>query len=613
MKTNTSQFLSEIHRLKEKRRSATNDEIRLESRALKYEVARGTPLVKLIPRAFSLAAEACQRELNMYHHDVQFVGGYHLVRQRIAEMKTGEGKTLTAILPTYLFALAGRGAHVVTVNDYLAARDMDLLAPVYRRLGLRCGAIQSESSPEERKEAYSRDITYGTAKELGFDFLRDRLARLRGDGATDGQVMRELYFVLVDETDSVLIDEAVTPLIIGMINQRDEEIAHGCYRWASQNAATFQEDLDFRYDNQKRKVTLTSKGIHRLRALPETRETRGTGIRQLYEYMENAIKVNRDFHLDKNYAVVDEKVVIIDEFTGRPAEGRQWQKGIHQAVEAKEDLEISPQTKTAATITIQTFFRRYRNFSGMTGTAWTSRREFRRVFRKRVVRVPTHRPVQRTQWSTRVLPDFPSKLQAIVDEVKNVVEQGRAVLIGTRSVNKSEALSERLLENKIQHQILNARRLEREADIVARAGEPGRITVATNMAGRGTDIRLADEVREAGGLHVILTEIHESERIDWQLIGRGSRQGDPGTFRIFVSLDDELLTLGLGPKLAKKVRQRYAGSKQIPLQAFRWFRKAQEKLERRYLVDRLMLLRHDRERQERHLAMGQDPFLSSHE
>lgn len=603
-----------IRQLSERAQSYDDARLREESLGLKYRAMTGTRLQRLVPQGFALVVEATRRLYGISHYNVQLECGIRLVNGNIAEMKTGEGKTLTAALPTFLHALAGRGAHVVTVNDYLATRDQELLEPIYSALGLSSSVITRDMDPGERSRAYRKEITYGTAKEFGFDFLRDRMKRLRLnvsglEPSPDSLVMRSLHFALVDEADSILIDEAGTPLIIGMIDQAEADVAQDCYDWASNCASDFVEDKDYTYDHMKRKVELTAAGRNRLRQIPQNNGTRQVSIRELYEYMENAIKVQRDFQLDKNYAIRDGKIVIIDEFTGRPAEGRQWQKGIHQSVEAKEGVEITSETRQAARVTVQNFFRKYTFLSGMTGTAWNARREFRKVYKKKVVRIPTHKSTRREQLPLRVFPDFDSKMNAIADEIVNVIKQDRAVLVGTRSVEKSERLSNLLKERGVIHRVLNARHLAREAEIVEQAGQIQAVTVATNMAGRGTDIKLHETVQRNGGLHVVLTEIHESGRIDWQLIGRGSRQGDRGSYRIFVAMDDEILKLGLGPRKAKQLAEKYRKTKAVPRSAFRFFQLAQRKAERKHLVDRMILLKQDKDRQEKLFETGQDPYL----
>lgn len=578
---------------------------------LKYRAMTGVSVSHLIPEAFALVVESSRRHLEKIHYDVQLACGIELAQGRIAEMKTGEGKTLTASLAAYLFALYGKGMHVITFNDYLAKRDCEFLIPIYSSLGLTCGVLQDKQPPETRKEIYRCDITYGSAKEFGFDFLRDRLAIAKDSNPKAG-IMRGTHYALVDEADSVMIDEARTPLIIGMVNQSEQSISDDCCRWAARHSSDFIEKIDYLYDELQQSVSLTAAGMRKLRNLPESASTTRVSIQQLYANMKNAIKVHRDFHLDKNYAIINGEIVIIDEFTGRPAEGRQWQKGIHQAVQAKENLEISPVTRQAATITIQSYFNRYTHLCGMTGTAYTSRHEFRKVYRKSVVRIPTHRKVQREQLPPMVYKTADEKYAAIADEVQSMVQQGRSVLIGNRSVGASEKLSKCLRERDVVHSVLNARYIEQEAEIIEDAGQPGRVTVATNMAGRGTDIKLHPEVREAGGLHVILTELHESQRIDWQLIGRGSRQGDPGSYRMVVSLEDEILRIGFGLEKAEQIRRRYENAKRLnSRELMHYFVKAQKRTERKHLVDRLMVLKQDLERQKSHFDTGQDPYLNA--
>lgn len=599
--------------------------------ALKYDAICGKDMERLIPEAFALVCEASRRTTGMVPYDVQLLGGIQLARGHIAEMKTGEGKTLTATLPTYLHALAGLGCHVVTVNDYLAKRDFEIMGPIYAQLGLTVGVIQADDRPDQRREAYRQDITYGTGKQFGFDFLRDRLASMSEDGV-NSLVMRGLNFVLVDEADSVLIDEAGTPLIIGVVDAEQESIKNARYRWAAGHAKEFIESVDFSYERQTRKVNLERAGLDRIRQLPEIEAIRQASFHQIKTLIENAIKVRRDFHLDKQYVIRDDEVAIVDEFTGRIAEGRKWQHGIHQAIEAKEGIEISPETGQGATITMQAFFKRYKMFAGMTGTASTSKREFKKVFKKKVIQVPTHRPIRRIQLPTQVFLNEESKIVAIVREAKSIVAQQRAVLIGTRSIRMSEIVSAALGNSNVEHLVLNANQDFDEAKVVADSGSVGRVTVATNMAGRGTDIVLDESVRSNGGLHVVLTEFHESQRIDWQLIGRGCRQGDPGSFRCIVSLDDELLRLGMSVEKVARMKKRFAsvlsaGNKArnrggaeadsnihrqtLPNSLVRFFKSAQRNLERKRLTDRLILLEQDQQKQRQHFEMGLDPFCDA--
>ena len=592
----------------------SDQELRERGLSLKYKATTGSSVNDLVPAAFALAYESVRRTTGKTLYPVQVYAGIQLARCQTAEMKTGEGKTLTATLPTFLHALFDRGAHVVTVNDYLAKRDFELMGPIYQRLGLSVGVVQSDDAPEARRAAYRKDITYGTAKEFGFDFLRDRMTMAASSsfGAAENLVMRELYYVLVDEADSVLIDEARTPLIIGVVDAEEEMQKRSCIQWAAQHADKFVEKVDFKYEHDKKKVTLLNNGIGKTRELPQNSETKKVSIRKIYEYIENAIKVKRDFQLDQHYVVRDGKIAIVDEFTGRIAEGRQWQRGIHQAVEAKEQIEITPATRQGASVTLQSFFRRYENFAGMSGTLWTSRREFKKVYKKKVVRIPTHRPVNRKRLPTRIFADAESKMNAVVIEAAEVAESGRAVLIGTRSVESSVWISNSFSEKGIAHRVLNANHDEQEAEIVGQSGIAGQITVATNMAGRGTDIVLDERVQLQGGLHVILTELHESQRIDWQLIGRGSRQGDPGSYRIFLSLEDELLLSGLGPVKSKSLKDRFLkkrfANRLLSPSLIHFFRQAQTKVEHNHLVDRMILMKQDKERHERHFEMGMDPY-----
>ena len=611
MSSDTS-TIRNIRRLAKRYSSKSDEELRELGLALKYKAMVGAKLDALIPEAFTLATLTAERTLGMKPYDCQLFGGIQIAGGHIAEMKTGEGKTLTATLPAYLHALFGKGCHVVTVNDYLAARDLELMGPVYHALGLSTGVVTADMSPPARRAAYRKDVTYGTAKELGFDFLRDRMKIAGSAGQTAGSddlVQRELNFVLVDEADSILIDEARTPLIVGIINAEDEELKQACFKWASSHALMFEEDKHFQYEHDKKKVTLTNSGVDQLRALPQNSFTIRVPIAHLYKYIENAIKVRRDFHLDQHYAVIDDKIVIVDEFTGRPAEGRQWQGGIHQSVEAKEGIGITPATGQGAMVTLQSFFRLYRFFGGMSGTVWDSRREFKKVYQKKVVRIPTHKPTKRTQYPVKVYSSIDAKMRAVVEEVQQQTRAGRAVLVGTRNIDRSMQLSSLMKELEIAHEVLNANQLSREAEIIKLSGRAGAVTVATNMAGRGTDFLLEDSVRVAGGLHVILTEIHEAARIDWQLIGRGARQGMPGSYRMFVSLEDELLRMGLGPEKAMKLVGRYRGKeRQLPRFTFKWFLSAQKKLEKKHLVDRMILLKQDQQRHEQHFEMGQDPY-----
>lgn len=603
--------------------------LRKRSLSLRFRAKSGEPLTRLLPEAFALVREAASRVIHLRHFDVQILGGIALFHGRIAEMDTGEGKTLTATLPMYLHALVGKGAHLATVNDYLAARDAQEMGPIYELLGLSVGVIQTPDRQDQRRRAYACDITYGTAKEFGFDFLRDRLLLRRmgrtnddflGDGSSqrwddsgEQPVQRQAHLALVDEADSILIDEARTPLIIGSLGDKARDQVVATYNWAAEHAPAFVEDEDYDYDHDTRKVELTAQGRQMMRALPAPDILRGVGLIDLYEYTERAIKVHRDFHLARQYVVRDGEIVIVDEFTGRLAEGRKWRDGIHQAIEAKERVEVTVPTGQAARITIQDLFLRYRFLAGMTGTALTSAREFRKIYRTRVIRVPTNRPVKRQRLPTRVFGTSDRKWAAVVQEVQELHAKGQPVLIGTRSIDKSETLSRMLTEAGIEHCVLNANEIAKEAEIVALAGQRGKVTVATNMAGRGTDIKLGSDVTQLGGLCVIGTEMHDAARIDRQLYGRCGRQGDPGEHRQYLALDDEIIRNGLGPDYADKM-ERFGVQTDGQLDRYvRVFQRAQRKVECKHLRDRKMLLHHEKERKKMQREMGQDPFLDTAE
>lgn len=618
----------QINALEPTLQSETDSQLRKRSLSLRYRAKSGERLERLMVEGFALVREAATRTIGLRHFDVQLIGGTALFYGSIAEMETGEGKTLTATLPMYLHALPGKGAHLATVNDYLAARDAEWMRPVYQLLGLSVGVIQTPDSSDQRRTSYACDITYGTAKEFGFDFLRDRLllrrmglrqedflgsvAVHRFDSDGEQPVQRGMHFALVDEADSVLIDEARTPLIIGAVETGDgnEEIA-ATYRWAAEVADEFEEDEHYEVEEDTKKVELLAEGRQLVRRLPKPDILRTVGLVDLYQFVERAVKVNRDYHLDEQYVVRDGEVVIVDEFTGRLGEGRRWQAGIHEAIEAREGVGKSAgRGGQAARITIQDLFLRYAHLAGMTGTARSSAREMHHIYGTRVIQIPTNRPPQRKNWSDRIFGDSDSKWSAVVEDVRSLHEQGRPVLIGTRSIDKSEHLSELLKLRGLEHEVLNAREVAREADIVALAGQRGRITVATNMAGRGTDIKLGPGVSELGGLHVICTELQDAARIDRQLAGRCGRQGDPGSVRLYMALDDEIIRSGLGPERAEKIKE-MGKTPGAPERSGRLLRKAQRKLERQHFRDRMMLMHHEKERKKVQREMGQDPYLDT--
>jgi preprotein translocase subunit SecA len=539
--------------------SSSDAELTAMAGELRVELRRDGFNEQSVARAFALIREVAGRTIGQRHYDVQILGGWVLLNGLVAEMETGEGKTLTATLPAATAALAGVPVHVITVNDYLTARDAEWMAPVYEKLGLKVGVIVHGKDPGARRTAYGCDITYCTNKELTFDYLRDRIAlgrnesriqlaieKLSGREARANQLnLRGLFYAIVDEADSVLVDEARTPLIISGAGPAGPE--REMYETALELAARLTEGTDFRLDARERHLELTDKGLDRLAEWAEDLPPLFRGERRREELVQQALVATHLFHRDTHYLVRDKKVHIIDEYTGRILADRTWEQGLHQMVETKEGLPLSNQQTSVARITYQRFFRRYLWLAGMTGTAKEVAGELWSVYGLPVVRLPTHRPKQRQSTGDRVFATEDEKWQAIVERVRALHAIGRPVLIGTRSVAASEKLSALLTEAGLEHQLLNARQDKQEAEIVAQAGQLGRITVATNMAGRGTDVKLGPGVAELGGLHVIATELHESGRIDRQLFGRCGRQGDPGTIEAIVSLEDELIRVYLGP------------------------------------------------------------------
>src|SRR3954447_14969302 len=621
-------YVPQIAALEDQLKELPDFDLKKTSLSLRYRARSGEPLDRLLVEAFALVREAGRRRMNMRHFDVQLLAGAAVHHNSIVEMQTGEGKTLTATLPLYLAALEGKGAHLTTVNDYLAQRDADWMRPIYETLGMKVGCIQSQMQQGDRAKQYACDITYGTANEMGFDFLRDRLLKRRiSEGQRDlfgamlgkagsgneTPVQGDLHFMLVDEADSILIDEARTPLIISALPGEDEELEAEAYRWAAKNAAEFTEDEHYEYDHKEKTVELNLAGRRRVRELTKPEAMDRMPLSSIYEHIERAIKVAREMFLDRQYVVRDGEIVIVDEFTGRLGEGRKWRSGIHQAVEAKEGVKITFATNQAARITVQDFFLRYERLAGMTGTAATSAGELHKIYSCRVVPVPTNKPPIREKLPTMVFGTADDKWKAIIEDIVEQHRLGRPVLVGTRSIDKSEILSGLLEESNIGHKVLNARHVAMEAEIVGHAGEQGKVTVATNMAGRGTDVRLGPGVLELGGLHVICTELHEAQRIDRQLIGRCGRQGDPGTYRQFLALDDEILEGAFGPKKAEKLKQRgIALAGRGPIHGFEaLLYKAQRKVERRHFRDRKVLLYHEKERQKMQRQMSQDPYLDT--
>lgn len=582
---------------------------------LRWRAKSGINLKLLLPEGFALIREASRRALGMSHYPVQIMGAIAIFEGGLAEMQTGEGKTLTAVMPTFLRALPGKGGHVVTVNDYLAQRDADIMRPAYELGGLTVGCIQTPQSTDERRVEYAKDVTYGTAKELGFDFLRDRLRIDESNSGAAGEalVQRGHYFALVDEADSVLIDDARTPLIISTTEPNRPAMVE-LYRWCSEMALTLAPNNDFEYDPHKRDAVLTEAGCRRVLLSRKPSLVAAIEPEQVYRQIELALTGQYGFVLDKDYVIHEGEIVIVDESTGRMMDGRKWQQGLHQAVEAKEKILITPRTLAAAQVTVQRFFRQYAHVGGMTGTGWAIRGEMQHTYRMQVTVIPTHRPNIRKELPARVFATWDAKAEAITAEIELMLAQGRSVLVGTPSIEASEKLSRMLTTRALKHEVLNARFLKEEAAIVSQAGRPGQITIATNMAGRGTDIILDKEVRAAGGLHVIATEIHSSARIDRQLVGRSARQGDPGSYRFFVSLEDELLRC-LRPAQLAKIKARAAavcrasGTLELPTEYLRIFYRAQRTIERLHAKHRKHLLKYEDQRFKSHRHMGLEPFL----
>ncbi|GIW81177.1 MAG: protein translocase subunit SecA 2 [Gemmatales bacterium] len=603
-----------------------DDAIRQKGIRLRGRLRGGETLDQLLPEVFGAVCALAQRHLHVRLFDVQIAAGVVLHEGGLAELATGEGKTFVAMLPAALNALVGKGVHVTTVNDYLARRDADWTRPIYEALGLSVGVLQQRMEDADRQRAYEADITYGTASEFGFDFLRDRLkirsglveqgdvlAPWSGDSCQSSRrsplVQRGHYFALVDEADNIFIDEARTPLIIANAPGPASAAEQMVFRWADAVARECVRNVHFFYDEKKQTIHLTHEGLQKLRWSNPPMGPNTPAMDKLREHLEHALYAHYRFHRDQHYLIENDKVEIIDEFTGRRMPDRHWREGLHQAVEAKEGVPITKPSEHVAQITFQSYFKQYERLCGMTGTAAQNWRELRRVYGLCVVCVPTNRPVIREHWPDRVFANEEKKFAAVVEEVRRLTALGRPVLIGTRSVEKSEKLSERLREAGIEHQVLNARNHENEARIIAEAGQARRVTIATNMAGRGTDIKLGPGVAEVGGLHVLGTERHEAIRIDRQLQGRAGRQGDPGSCQFFLSLEDELLE-GLGPDKQESLREWGRSHLDADCQRFApLFRKAQKRLERRYYRQRLDLMLHERQRQQILKDLGSDPYV----
>lgn len=520
--------------------SLSDNELAGKTEEFKKRINNGESLDDILPEAFAVVREASRRIVNMRHFDVQIMGGIALHEGKITEMKTGEGKTLVATLPIYLNALTGKNVHLATHNDYLAKRDAKWMGPVYEFLGLTVGFIQANMKPEDRKKAYQANVTYGTANEFGFDYLRDNLVYDKSD-----KVQRGHFYAIVDEADSILIDEARTPLIISGPADTPSDL----YRRFASQAKKFIPEKDYTIDEKQKTIALTEEGISKAERMLSIDNLYDPNNIQYLFHLLNALKALNFFKKDRDYIIQDGEIIIVDEFTGRLLPGRRYSEGLHQAIEAKEGVKIKEESMTFATITFQNYFRMYEKLAGMTGTAKTEEDEFKSIYNTEVVVIPTNEPVIREDKNDLIYKTKEEKYKAIVDEIVKRYEKGQPVLVGTTSIENSELLSEMLKKRGIPHEVLNAKYHEREAEIVAKAGQKHAVTIATNMAGRGTDIKLGEGVTELGGLFVLGTERHESRRIDNQLIGRAGRQGDPGESRFILSFEDDLLRLFGGDRM----------------------------------------------------------------
>lgn len=527
-----SKTVERVNQLEEDIIRLSDEQLKDKTIQFKERLKRGESLDDILPEAFAVVREAAKRVLGMRHFDVQIMGGIVLHDGRISEMKTGEGKTLVATLPAYLNALTGLGVHIVTVNEYLARRDREQMGQVFEFLGLTVGLNINGLSPAEKQEAYAADITYGTNNEFGFDYLRDNMVLYK-----EQLVQRPLNYAIIDEVDSILIDEARTPLIISGHAAKSTDL----YYAATHFVKRLTLDEDFTFDEKANSVVLTEVGVEKAEKSFGIENLYDTNNMTLNHHIQQALKARVLMKRDRNYVVQDGEVIIVDDFTGRLMQGRRYSDGLHQSIEAKEGLKVQNESMTLATITLQNYFRMYRKLAGMTGTAKTEEEEFKKIYGLDVVVVPTNKPMIREDLPDIIYKNEPGKFRAVVNEIIQRHETGQPVLVGTVSIEKSELLSDILKKKGIPHNVLNAKFHEQEAEIVADAGQKGMVTIATNMAGRGTDIVLGEGVVELGGLHIIGTERHESRRIDNQLRGRAGRQGDPGSTQFYISLEDELM------------------------------------------------------------------------
>ena len=581
-------LVEEINKLEESIKKLRDDDFKKRTEILQEKLKDGTEPEKILPEAFALVREAAKRTINMRHFDVQLIGGIVLYQGKIAEMATGEGKTLVATLPAYLNALQYKSVHIVTVNDYLAKRDRFWMGPVYEFLGLKVGLIQHDMNTKQRKEAYQSNIVYGTNNEFGFDYLRDNMSIHEAD------IVQEKHdYAIIDEVDSILVDEARTPLIISGPTEESTKK----YFQIDKLVYHLKEEDDYKINEKERTIFLTEKGVAKMEKLLGIDNLYSQTNMVLQHHIIQALRAHKLYKKDVDYVVKDGEVIIVDEFTGRLMFGRRYSDGLHQAIEAKENVTIAKESQTLATITFQNFFRLYKKIAGMTGTAKTEEDEFIEIYNLPVVVIPTNKELKRHSFSDVIYRTEKEKFNAVISEIKELYKKGRPVLVGTVSIDKSERISKLLNLEKIEHSVLNAKNHEREAEIVAEAGQKGRVTISTNMAGRGTDIVLGEGVAGLGGLHVIGTERHESRRIDNQLRGRSGRQGDPGSSRFFLSLEDDLMRL-FGSERIAGIMEKLGVEEGTPIEhsfITRSIEGAQKRVESRNFEIRKQLLEFDNE------------------
>lgn len=585
-------IVDKIDALEEKIQILDDEALKNMTNVFKDRLSKGETLDDILPEAFAVVREVSKRILGMCQYRVQLIGGIVLHQGKIAEMRTGEGKTLVGVAPVYLNALTGKGVHVITVNDYLAQRDKELMQPVYEFLGLTVGVIINGQQPAERKLQYQCDITYGTNNEYGFDYLRDNMVTQKSE-----KVQRELNFAIVDEVDSILIDEARTPLIIAGGGDEGTKL----YELANAFIKTINDE-DFEMDRKDSTIALTASGLSKAEKFFGIENITHIDNIEIFHHVNQSLRAHKLMDIDVEYVVRDNEILIVDEFTGRIMDGRRFTDGLHQAIEAKEGVKINDESKTMATVTFQNFFRLYSKLSGMTGTAKTEESEFEATYKINVVQIPTNKPVIRADLHDKVFKTERAKYNAVVEEIIRINKTKQPVLVGTVSIEKSEKLSKLLKKKGVKHEVLNAKQHDKEAEIISKAGKLGSVTIATNMAGRGTDISLGagdkeeeEKVKELGGLYVIGTERHETRRIDNQLRGRSGRQGDPGTSRFFVSLEDEVIKL-YGGKSIEKILKRMNANEDEALESKalnREIERAQKGIEGKNFEQRKNVLKYD--------------------